>query len=209
MRTFAAKPLDVIVTVADAKHLLRELDRAHEAQEQLAFADVVLLNKTDLVSEEELTAIEARIHGFNPGARIHRTQRCDVNLGEVLGRDAFSLDRILEIEPEFLDDLLEHEHDDHITSLSLTTGEAIDPEKFFPWIQDTVQRLGTDILRMKGILALKGDDDRYVIQSVHMLMEGGHQRPWRHDEKRDSRLVFIGRDLPKEIFDQGFRACKA
>jgi G3E family GTPase len=201
--------LDAIVTVADAKHLLAELDHAHEAQEQLAFADVVLLNKTDLVSAEELSSIEARIHRLNPGAKIHRTERCDVGLDQVLSRDAFSLDRILEIEPDFLDDSLEHEHDDHITSLSLATADAIDPGKFFPWIQDTVQRLGTDILRMKGILALKDDDDRFVVQSVHMLMEGDHQRPWRTDEKRGSRIVFIGRDLPKDVLEQGFLACRA
>ena len=112
--------LDAIVTVVDAKHVLTEIDQAHEAQEQLAFADVVLLNKTDLVSAGELGVVEARIGAINPFAKIHRTRRCDVDLAAVLDKDAFNLARILEMEPNFLTDALDHEHDDQITSLSLT-----------------------------------------------------------------------------------------
>jgi G3E family GTPase len=201
--------LDAIVTVADAKHLMSEIGQAHEAQEQLAFADVVLLNKTDLVSGDELATVEARIRQINPYARIHRTAHCDIDLGNVLGRDAFNLDRILEIEPEFLNKLADHEHDQRIKSLSLTSEQPMEPKRFIPWIQDVTQNFGMDILRMKGIIAMKGDEQRFVIQGVHMLIEGDRQRPWKPGEKRDSRLVFIGRDLPADELKQGFEACRA
>lgn len=200
--------LDSIVTVVDAKHLLGEIDEAHEAQEQLAFADTVLLNKTDLVSAEELKQVETRIRRINPTATIHHTQRCDVNLDKVLGRGAFDLDRILEVEPEFLNEIHEHEHDDHVTSFALVTKDQINPEKFLPWIGTIAQRFGLDLLRMKGIIAFKGDPDRFVVQAVHMLLEGDHQRPWTDDEERISRLVLIGRNLPKDVIEEGFLACR-
>jgi G3E family GTPase len=200
--------LDAIVTVVDAKHLLGEIDRAPEAQEQLGFADIVLLNKTDLVTADDLASVEARIRRINPYAGIHRTERCDVDLAQVLGRDAFNLDRVLEIEPGFLTEAHDHEHDDEISSLSLTADRPLDPERFVPWIQKVAQEIGTDILRMKGILAMKDDDQRFVVQGVHMLLEGGSQRPWKSDEKRDSRLVFIGRGLPKDRLKQEFETCR-
>ncbi|TPI12996.1 GTP-binding protein [Mesorhizobium sp. B4-1-3] len=201
--------LDSIVTVVDAKHLLGEIDEAHEAQEQLAFADTVLLNKTDLVSAEDLKEVESRIRRINPAVSIHRTQRCDVDLDKVLGRNSFDLDRILEVEPDFLDEFHEHEHDDHVTSFALVAREPLDPKKFLPWLQTVTQQFGMDMLRMKGILAFKDDDDRFVVQSVHMLLEGDHQRPWKADEERTSRLVFIGRNLPKGIIESGFMGCRA
>jgi G3E family GTPase len=134
--------LDAIVTVVDAKHLLTEIDRAHEAQEQLGFADIVLVNKIDLVTSAQLASVEARICRINPYATLHRTERCDIDLDDVLGRDAFNLDRILEIKPEFLNEALDHEHDDEIASLSLTTDRAINPAKFIPWIQHITQSSG-------------------------------------------------------------------
>jgi G3E family GTPase len=201
--------LDAIVTVVDAKHLLREIDRAHEVQEQLAFADVVLLNKTDLVSPKELATVEARIRAINPYAAVHRTERCAIDLAAVLGRDAFNLDRILEIEPEFLNEMADHEHDEEISSLSLISERPMNPERFIPWIEDVTRDFGTDILRMKGIIAMRDDDQRFVIQGVHMLIEGSHRQPWKADEKRASRLVFIGRDLPKDALKRGFEECSA
>lgn len=200
--------LDAIVTVADAKHLLHEIDRAHEAQEQLAFADVILLNKTDLVSPHELVRVEARIAGINPYAALHRTQRCHIELAKILNKDAFNLDRILEFEPEFLNETHEHEHDDQISSLSLTADLPMRPERFVPWIADVMQRFGMDILRMKGIVAMQDDERRFVVQGVHMLIEGDRQRPWKPNEKRETRLVFIGRDLPRDLLKRGFEACR-
>ena len=199
--------LDAIVTLVDAKHLLEQVDRAPEAQEQIAFADVVLLNKIDLVSEGGLASVEARIRRINPYANLHRTQRCDVDLSRVLGRDAFNLDRILHIEPDFLSEDHDHVHDESIGSLSLTSDRPLNSEKFIPWIENVMATFGTDILRMKGIIAMDGDDNRFVIQGVHMLIEGDRQRPWKPSEKRESRLVFIGRDLPRDAFKRGFEGC--
>ncbi|MDP3553277.1 GTP-binding protein [Methylocystis sp.] len=196
--------LDAIVTVVDAKHLAGALDSAHEAQEQIAFADIVILNKTDLVEPADLDAVRKRIRAINPVAAIREAERCNIPLTEVLDRNAFSLERILEVEPEFLDGIHEHEHDDHVTSLSLVSNEPLEPNVFLPWIQGVVQTLGADILRMKGIIAFPGDRDRFVVQSVHMILDGDHQRAWKENEPRTSRLVFIGRNLPKDLLRAGF-----
>ena len=213
--------LDAVVTVADAKHLLLRLDDAPEAEDQIAFADVILLNKADLVDPAELAAVERRIRAINPSAIIHRTERCDLPLELVLDRGAFDLDRILTLDPDFLDeDEHDHRHDGHdddhdhgrhdhlVTSVSLIGGE-MQPERFFPWIREVTQVQGPDILRLKGILAFKGDDERYVLQGVHMIIEGDHQRPWRDSEARMSKLVFIGRHLDEEQLRAGFDACRA
>jgi G3E family GTPase len=201
--------LDAIVTLVDAKHLFDEIDRAPEAQEQIAFADTILLNKTDLVSADEVATVEKRIRRINPYADLHRTRRCDVDLSKVLGRDAFNLDRILDIEPEFLTEDHAHEHDENVGSLSLITDRPVNPEKFIAWIQGVTANFGKDILRMKGIIAMNGDDERFVIQGVHMLIEGDRQRAWKPKEKRESRLVFIGRGLPRDELKRGFEACRA
>jgi G3E family GTPase len=221
--------LDAVVTVADAKWLADRLKDAPEAKNQIAFADVIVLNKTDLVSKAELAEVEARIRGINPYAKLHRTERCKVALSDVLERGAFDLDRILEIEPDFLeagDDHdhhghdhghdhhhhdhghgLKHYHDEEMQSLSLRSDKPLDPTKFMPWLQDLVASEGQKILRSKGILAFHDDDDRYVFQGVHMMLEGDHQRKWKPDEPRQSRLVFIGRELPEQLIRDGFERC--
>ncbi|MEQ8399765.1 MAG: GTP-binding protein [Roseitalea porphyridii] len=219
--------LDAIVTVADARHLTDELGRAPEAQEQIAFGDIVLVNKTDLVGEDDLAAVEARIRRINPTAQIVRTQRADVPLETILGRHAFDLDRILENAPDFLGQENDHHghdhhghdhhhhhhdvnrHDEHVSSFSLVSEEPLDPEKFFPWVQTITQEFGIDLLRMKGIVAFPDDPKRYVAQAVHMMLEGDHSRPWREDEPRVSRMVFIGRNLPRDIIEDGFLKCRA
>jgi G3E family GTPase len=227
--------LDAVVTVADAKWLLQRLKDAPEAKNQIALADVILLNKSDLVTPDELGEVEARIRGINPYARVHATERCQIPLAEVLGRNAFDLDRILEIEPEFLDDGqhhdhdhghdhdhhhdhdhghhhgggLKHYHDEEMQSVSLKIDEPLNADKFFPWVQDLVQKEGPSILRCKGILSFKDDPDRFVFQGVHMILDGDHQRPWKDGEKRDSRIVFIGRKLPEEKIREGFAGCVA
>jgi G3E family GTPase len=222
--------LDAVVTVADAKWLSDRLKDAPEAKNQIAFADVIVLNKTDLVSKGELTEVEARIRGINPYAKLHRTERCMVALSDVLERGAFDLDRILEIEPDFLeaeDDHHHHDHDHHhhhdhdhehghglkhyhdedMQSLSLRTDRPLDPSKFMPWLQNLVASEGQKILRSKGILAFSDDEDRYVFQGVHMMLEGDHQRKWKDGEKRESRVVFIGRELPEAMIREGFESC--
>jgi G3E family GTPase len=221
--------LDAVVTVADAKWLSDRLKDAPEAKNQIAFADVIILNKTDLVSPEELAEVEGRIRAINPYATLHRTQRAAVPLDAVLGRNAFDLDRILEIEPAFLeaeDDHhhhhdhdhghhhhdhdhggLKHYHDEDMQSVSFRAGE-VDPEKFMPWINELTQREGPKILRSKGILAFKGEPKRFVFQGVHMILDGDLQRDWKPDEARESKVVFIGRDLDAEAIRKGFEACK-
>jgi G3E family GTPase len=227
--------LDAVVTVADAKWLNERLKDAPEAKNQIAFADVILINKTDLVSPDELSDVEARIRGINPYAKLHRTQRAKVPLDAVLGRNAFDLDRILDLEPDFLggDDHdhhhhhehdhghdhghahahahggLKHYHDEEMQSIALHIDKPLDPDKFFPWVQDLVQKEGPNILRCKGILAFKDDDQRFVFQGVHMILDGDHQRPWQAGEKRDSRVVFIGRNLPGKMITEGFEGCIA
>jgi G3E family GTPase len=224
--------LDAVVTVADAKWLTERLKDAPEAKNQIAFADVILINKTDLVSADELSDVEARIRGINPYAKLHKTERAKIPLDAVLGRNAFDLDRILDIEPAFLDGDhhgseqahghedhqhhdraapanggLKHYHEEGIQSISLRTDKPLDPDKFFPWVQDLVQKEGPSILRCKGILAFKDDDERFVFQGVHMILDGDHQRPWKEDEKRESRIVFIVRNLPRQLITEGFESC--
>jgi G3E family GTPase len=221
--------LDAVVTVADAKWLKDRLKDAPEAKNQIAFADVILVNKTDLVTDAELREVEARIRAINPYAKLHRTQKSQIALDQVLGRNAFDLDRILDIEPEFLhaDDHdhhhghdhshdhdhhhhgLKHYHDEDMQSMSLKTDQPLNPDKFFPWIQKLVADDGPKILRSKGILNFKDDPERFVFQGVHMILDGDHQRPWKDGEKRDSRLVFIGRELPEEKIRKGFESCVA
>ena len=229
----AKTKLDAVVTVADAKWLKDRLKDAPEAKNQIAFADVILLNKTDLVTKAELEEIEARIRGINPYARLHRTERAKIDIAEVLGRNAFDLDRILDIEPAFLEKDehdhhhdhdhdhahghdhhhhhggLKHYHDEEMQSISIKTEKPLNPDKFFPWVQDLVATDGRDILRCKGILNFKDDPERFVFQGVHMILDGDHQRKWRDDEKRDSRLVFIGRKLPEDKIRKGFESCIA
>jgi G3E family GTPase len=225
----AKTKLDAVVTVADAKWLSERLKDAPEAKNQVAFADVIIVNKTDLVSPDELSELEVRIRGLNPYATLHRAERAKVEIGQVLGRNAFDLDRIVSLEPSFLkaDDHdhdhdhhhdhdhghhrhgLKHYHDEEMQSVALRSDRPLDPDKFFPWIQDLVAVEGPNILRCKGILSFKDDPERFVFQGVHMILDGDHQRPWRADEKRDSRIIFIGRNLPEQRIREGFEACLA
>lgn len=232
-----AAKLDAVVTVVDARHVLQRLEDTEEAEDQIAFADVILINKTDLVSAQELAAVEARIHSINPYALRHQCERCSIDLKMVLDRGAFELKRILSLDPHFLEHGhhadecgvdCDHDHHHHghshdqehghshshdesphsVKSISLTSGD-LDPELFFQWINQVTQVQGPNILRLKGILALKDDPQRYVIQGVHMIVEGDHQRDWKENEPRESRLVFIGRDLNWDVLKSSFQACAA
>jgi G3E family GTPase len=200
--------LDGIVTVVDAKHILRRLEDSHEAEEQVAFADLILLNKTDLVDEATLAVVEARIRAMNPFAVIRRTERCSVDPSDVLGRGAFDLARILEMEPTFLEEDA-HEHDAAVTSVSLVSEASLDPERFQTWLRRLTATQGADILRFKGILAFRGSDRREVIQGVHMLIDGDALTPWKPGEPRTSRFVLIGRNLDRASLEAGFAACAA
>ncbi|MGJ8571564.1 MAG: CobW family GTP-binding protein [Hoeflea sp.] len=233
----AKTKLDAVVALVDALHLPARLKDSREAEDQIAFADVVILNKTDLVTPEQLEAIERTVRAINPSARIHRTERAAVPLDAVLDRGAFDLSRALDNDPHFLDhdhpdhactpdcDHDHHDHDHHghshhdhaapsdihdatIESISLRAG-PLNPKRFFPWIEKITQLDGPNILRLKGIIAFEDDADRYIIQGIHMIVEGDHQRAWKEDEKRESRIVFIGRDLDREKLERTFMACQA
>jgi G3E family GTPase len=222
-----AMVLDSITTVVDARHIGLRLDDSREAVEQVAFADQIVLNKTELATEAELKATEARLRRINPAAAIHRAQRANVPLGELLGRGAFDLSRISLMEPAFVhghvgmeaghvhdehcghDHSADHVHDDGITSVSLSSGLAMDAEAVSAWLQALVAEQGARILRLKGILAVADEPRRLVVQGVHMLLEGDLQRPWRPDEARASRLVFIGRELDAAALQTAFDGCAA
>ncbi|CAH1648673.1 CobW family GTP-binding protein [Chelatococcus asaccharovorans] len=201
--------LDAVVTVVDAKWLTERLKDAPEAKNQVAFADVIILNKTDLVTPEELSAVEAQIRAINPYAKLHRTQRASIDIAEVLGRNAFDLDRVLELEPDFLEEGHHHHHDEDVKSVSFTIPGDVDPAKFMPWVNDLVQQEGANILRSKGILAFQGEPKRFVFQGVHMILDGDLTQDWKPGEKRQSKIVFIGRNLDREALNKGFLACAA
>jgi G3E family GTPase len=199
--------LDAIVTVVDAKHLLARLEDSHEAEEQVAFADVVVLNKTDLVTPAELDGVEARIRSINRSARVLRAQKADVPIAELMDQGAFDLGRILEMEPAFLTGEDDHQHDDAVNSVSLTSDAPLDMQRFNAWIGTVLMERGLDILRTKGILHFQGDDQRFAFQAVHMIADGDYIGPWRDDDPRQSRIVFIGRNLNRPELRRGFEAC--
>ncbi|MGG5886930.1 CobW family GTP-binding protein [Falsiroseomonas sp. HC035] len=203
-----ATKLDAIVTVVDAKHLFARLDDSKEAQEQVAFADIIVLNKMDLVTAEEADAVERRIRGINPYAEIRRATKSDVPIEAVIGRDAFSLERILEREPEFLSGEDDHTHDDAVMSLSFEASRPLDPEKFNMWISELLQKKGQDLLRTKGILAYANDDRRFAFQAVHMIADGDYIGNWKEGDPRRSKIVFIGRDLNRPQLRRGFEGCQ-
>ncbi len=200
--------LDAIVTVVDAKNLPARLDDSAEAAAQIAFADVIVLNKTDLVSEAELAEVEAKIRAINRFATIHRTQRSAVDIDAVMGRGAFDLERILaDVQPDFLTDS-DHEHNDDIASMSFEVAKPLDAERFNVWIGQLLQEKGQDLLRTKGILHYAGEDKRFAFQAVHMIADGGFVGAWPPGERR-SRIVFIGRNLNRPQLRRGFEACQA
>jgi G3E family GTPase len=199
--------LDAVITVVDAKHLLARLEDSHEAEEQVAFADVIVLNKTDLVTPEELTVVESRIRSINRSARILHAEKANVPLSELLDRGSFDLNRILEMEPDFLTGDDDHEHDDGVTSISLTVDAPLNMEQFNEWIGTVLMEQGQDLLRTKGILNFQGADDRFAFQAVHMIADGDFIGPWKASDTRQSRIVFIGRDLNRPQLRRGFEAC--
>ena len=222
--------LDSVTTVVDAKHVLQRLADSEEAVQQIAFADQIVLNKIDLVTPEELDGVERALRRLNPLAPIHRVVRSEVPLDAVLGRGGFDLARINELDPEFLnpahgepghvhDEHCDDGHDDHhahdhaaaagIRGVSLSLDRPLDGRKVTEWLNKLLAERGPDILRAKGILDVAGEDKRLVFQAVHMILEGELQRPWRDDERRYSRMVFIGRNLDDAELRSGFEACAA
>ena len=197
--------LDAVVTVVDARHIWQHWE-ADEAVEQIAFADVILLNKTDLVTADELTELEQRIRGMNAIAKIYRTRDAQIEMDALLGINAFDLNQALQIDPDFLDEDA-HEHDETVGSVALVEPGELDGEKLNDWLSELLRDHGPDIFRMKGILNMAGEDNRFVFQGVHMLFDGRPDRPWRADESRKNELVFIGRNLEQLQLAERLRAC--
>ncbi|MCU0525575.1 MAG: GTP-binding protein [Elainella sp. Prado103] len=205
--------LDAVVTVVDSKHIWQHWD-SDEAQEQIAFADVILLNKTDLVEAAQLDELEQRIRSMNVLAKIYRTRDAQVEMAALLGVSAFDLNRALELDPHFLEDSQhghhhEHEHDETVKSVAIVEPGAVDGAKLNQWMSQLLQTQGPDIFRMKGILHMAGEEQRFVFQGVHMLFDGRPDRPWKADETRRNELVFIGRNLNEDQLKEEFRACLA
>jgi G3E family GTPase len=205
-----ALQLDAIVTVVDAKHIVQHLDDLREPEEQIAFADVVLLNKTDLVEPTDLDALEKKIRSINATAPIHRCQNAKIDMDRILGVKGFDLERVLEINPHFLElDAHEHEHDEDVYSVGITIPGDLNEKKLNDWLRELLMQEGPNIFRMKGVLSIKNDPRRFVFQGIHMLFDGRPDRPWGKGEERENKLIFIGRALNRERLEDGFRKCLA
>ena len=228
--------LDGIVTVVDARHVGLHFDDMREVREQIGFADVILLNKEDLVPPEDFVELERRIRKMNPMAKLYRTQDCAIALDKVLNVGGFDLKRALQLEPDFLeaaDHDHEHEHDDDhdhgdehhhheheeeehhdhhhaddVTSVGIRAKGDLDEKKLSEWLGTLLRTKGQDIFRTKGVLAIKGRAMRFVFQGVHMLLDGKPGKEWG-DEPRQSALIFIGRNLDRAALTEGFKACVA
>ena len=197
--------LDAVVTLVDAKHAPMQLNEHHEAQEQVGFADRILISKSDLVSASETTALTERLRGLNPRAPIRTVHFGKTDIAEILDVRGFNLDDILAIEPDFLKDN-HHEHDDEISSFVFRDKKPFIMEKLDTFLGGIVEIYGADMLRYKGVLNVQGNDKRVVFQGEHMLMASDLGNPWEN-AARESVLVFIGRNLPKEVFEAGLRTC--
>jgi G3E family GTPase len=220
--------LDAIVTVVDAAHVLQRLVDSQEAVEQIAFADAIMLNKIDEVTTDQLGKVEAAIHSINHAAPITRTNRCNVPLDTILGLEAFSLERAINLDPHFLPKPKhDHDHDhghhhhhhhDHaphyagIDAVALQAERPLEEAKFDAWLSALIAERGGDILRLKGVLDMADDNRRYVIQGVHMMLEGEYQGAWTATERRYSRFVLIGRGLEDPLLQRqiqsDFLACQ-
>jgi G3E family GTPase len=198
--------LDAIVTVVDAKHAGTQLNEHHEAQEQVGFADRILMSKTDLVSEDEALSLTARLRRMNARAPIRRASFGETPLDELLDIRSFNLDAILEIEPDFLDDV-SHEHDEDVSSFVYRSAIALDGDRLEDFFSSIVQIYGASMLRYKGVLNVAGVDRRTVFQGVHMIFGASIDQPWRDDEIRATTIVFIGKQLPAELFRSGLDNC--
>jgi len=200
--------LDAIITVVDAVHGPLQLDEHHEAQEQVGFADRILISKTDLATEEALASLESRLRSMNPRAPLRRADFGRAAISELLDIRGFDLDAILAIDPGFLDDTA-HDHDDEISSFVYRDSRPFDLSRLELFMDLLIQHFGTKMLRYKGVLHVEGRDCRTVFQGVHMLFGADMGRPWLPDEPRESVMVFIGRSLPREVFEKGLALCVA
>ena len=198
--------LDAIVTLVDARHAPQQFDEHHEAQEQVGFADRILLTKTDLATPESLQALRRRLTQMNPRAKISEARHGVAAMEDLLDIRGFNLNAILEIEPDFLNDV-SHEHDDDVTSFVFREEQPLDLARLEDFLGSMVQVYGAQMMRYKGVLNACGQDQRIVFQGVHMLMGAELGSDWKKDETRSSRMVFIGKNLPRAILEKGLSQC--
>ena len=219
--------LDGIITVVDTKHILQHLQEEkpegveNESVEQVAFADRILLNKTDLVSEEELNNVKVEIAKINNRVEMIECQHSKVDPKLLIGIKAFDLQRCLEIEPNFLEDeehshghshshIHSHVHDNSVSSIGFKFSDCdLSLGQLQQFIQSLMINQGKDLYRYKGVISVKGMDKRFVFQGVHMIFGGNFTEPWKEDEVRESRFIFIGKNLDKKMLEDGFMKCKA
>lgn len=208
--------LDAIITLVDSKHIEMQLSRdrpegvENEAEEQLCFADKLILNKVDLVPDRsDLDRIIRRLKSYNPMAEIIEATNSAVPMEKILGLKAFSLERVLEKEPEFLEPDQEHMHDSSVTSVCVTSDKAVSVALLEDWISSLLQTLGADLFRYKGVLNVVGFDQRYVFQGVQMMFTGTFTTSWEGNEVRRNNFVFIGRNLPVDYIKSSFHSCEA
>jgi G3E family GTPase len=198
--------IDAIVTVVDAKHAPQQLDEHAEAREQVGFADRILLSKVDLVAEQEAEQLIRRLKAMNSRAPVKKVHFGKTDVADLLDIRGFDLDAILEIDPRFLEDV-SHEHDDDVASLVYRDVRPFSLEKLELFFGLLLQTYGADLLRYKGVLHIEDSPNRMIFQGVHMLWTGEPGKPWSPDEKRESVMVFIGRNLPRVLFEEGLRLC--
>jgi len=218
--------LDAVVTVVDARHAMDQLDRHEEAQRQVGFADKILLSKLDLVDPDQLETLTTRLKRINPRAPISTSDFGHAPLAEVLDLRGFNLNDKLELDPDFLaaDEHDHHDHDhvhteackhdhhhahhsDDIAAFVFRSERPFDPERLDQFLGSMVQVFGPSMLRYKGVLAMQGAERKVVFQGVHQIMGSDLGAKWETDEPRGSKMVFIGKNLPKDVFIRGLEQC--
>jgi len=202
-----------VVTLVDAMHIAQHIDDSHEAQEQIAFADVTLLNKCDLVGPADLDTLERRIRSMNAITRIHRTVNAELDLSKVLDIGGFNLDHAMELDPHFLEAAEhahehDHEHEAGVGSVGMILEGDCDGKRLNRWLTTLVREQGADIFRMKGVFAIEGNSNRVIFHGVHMLIDAADGGPWG-SRKRENRMVFIGRNLNRAELESGIQSCLA
>jgi G3E family GTPase len=200
--------LDAVVTVVDAKHADRTLDEHDEARRQVGFADRILLSKTDLVEDAKVESLVQRLRQMNPRAQQKRVHMGETDIKELIDIRGFNLNAALEVDPEFLTSD-HHEHDDDVTSFVWKDPRPMQMEKIETFLSLMVQNYGEELLRYKGVLNIQGEPRRMIFQGVHMLMGGSPGKPWAAGETRESVMVFIGKGIPRRLFEEGLAYCVA
>jgi G3E family GTPase len=200
--------LDAILTIVDAKHAAQQLTEHKEAQEQVGFADRILISKTDLVSDADVGVLSERMRKMNPRAVQMRMHFGKADIRDILDIRGFNLNSILDVAPDFLTEN-QHQHDDKIKSFVWKDERALDMEKIETFLSMLVQTYGVDMLRYKGVLNIAGEPRRMIFQGVHMLLGASPGKPWAPGDRRESTMVFIGRALPRRLFEEGLAYCVA